>query len=46
MKVVFERPGSKDVTTTLNVYAAALPHMQDQSIDVLDRLMDRSARAS
>jgi len=39
VKVVAERLGHKDVTTTLNVYAAALPDMQDQAIDVLDRLM-------
>ena len=46
VKVVSERLGHKDVTTTLNVYAAALPDMQDHAVDVLDRLMGRSAKAS
>ena len=46
VKVVSERLGHKDVTTTLNVYAAALPDMQDHAVEVLDRLMGRSAQAS
>jgi integrase len=46
VKVVFERLGHKDVTTTLNFYAAALPDMQDHAVDVLDRLMGRPVRAS
>ncbi|HEV2124154.1 MAG TPA: site-specific integrase [Chloroflexota bacterium] len=46
VKVVSERLGHKDITTTLNVYAAALPDMQDHAIEVLDRLMGRSAQAS
>ena len=46
VKVVSERLGHKDVTTTLNVYASALPDMQDHAVDVLDRLMGRSAQAS
>jgi integrase len=46
VKVVTERLGHKDVTTTLNVYAAALPDMQDHAIDVLDRLMGRATQVS
>lgn len=46
VKVVSERLGHKDITTTLNVYAAAMPDMQDHAIEVLDRLMGRSAQAS
>lgn len=46
VKVVTERLGHKDVTTTLNVYAAALPDMQDHAIDVLDRLMGRTTQVA
>jgi integrase len=46
VKVVSERLGHKDISTTLNVYAAALPDMQDLAIDALERMEQRAAKAS
>lgn len=46
VKVVSERLGHKDISTTLNVYAAALPDMQDVAIDALERMEQRASRAS
>ncbi len=46
VKVVSERLGHKDISTTLNVYAAALPDMQDVAIDALERMELRAAQAS
>ncbi len=46
VKVVAERLGHKDISTTLNVYAAAMPDMQDVAIDALERMEQRAARPS
>ena len=45
VKVDSERLAHNDAMTTLNVYAAALPDMQDHAVDVLDRPMGRTAQA-
>lgn len=46
VKIVSERLGHKDISTTLNVYAAALPDMQDVAIDALERMEKRAEKAS
>lgn len=42
VKIVSERLGHKDIKTTLNVYAAALPDMQDLAVDVRGRTAQAS----
>ena len=40
-KVVSERLGHANITTTLQTYAHVLPTMQEKAVEVLDRLMAR-----